>query len=108
MQKKIKERERLLKSIGLCFRCEHRALFHEEKIQPRCECSMTNCAVHSCYMFKPVRPIVLKQLDKKDKRPMSLNYFSCRVCGKKTEDLKAQMIKVKEGFLVWWEPKNNV
>ena len=57
-------------SLGLCFRCEHRARHLQDKTyQPRCECGMTMCAVWSCYMYQPVKPLVLEKSDKRDPRP---------------------------------------
>lgn len=68
---------------SLCFRCEHRALWNETKThRPRCECGSTyyiikdkdgNCeeksySVHSCYMYEPVKPLVL-EMNKGEKRP---------------------------------------
>lgn len=55
-------------NIALCFRCEHRATFHETKRQPRCECGNVTVGVHSCYMFRPTIPPVM-EADKGDKRP---------------------------------------
>lgn len=52
---------------SLCFRCEYRAQYLEEKTlmreanAPRFECSMPNNSVNSCYMFKPVEPVVLER-----------------------------------------------
>jgi hypothetical protein len=53
----------------LCFRCEFRARFleaeHEKRGSghaPRYECG-TGSSVNSCYMFKPVQPLVLELSD---------------------------------------------
>jgi hypothetical protein len=48
---------------GLCFRCEYRARFFEEGHGPRFECNQGNQAVYSCYMDKPVTPVILKLND---------------------------------------------
>ena len=53
---------------GLCYRCEHRAEYLNDKLntgedgyarRPRFECGMGS-SVHSCYMYRPVRPYILK------------------------------------------------
>jgi hypothetical protein len=67
--------------IGLCHRCEHRAKYLEDyerakqKLieqgrrdeipnlfvhRPRCECGLDQ-AVHSCYMYQPVKPLVIEK-----------------------------------------------
>ncbi len=45
---------------GLCHRCDRRAVFHEKGIRPRYECGTTS-SVFSCYMYAPVRPLVLRR-----------------------------------------------
>jgi len=42
--------------IGLCHRCEHRAVHRETGRQPRCECGDPG-AIGGCYMYMPVRPV---------------------------------------------------
>ena len=54
---------------GLCFRCEHRARYHETGRGPRCECQSEKQAVYSCYMYRPVNPVVLAP-NEGDDRPM--------------------------------------
>lgn len=44
---------------GLCYRCEYRAQFHENGHAPRYECG-TGTSYMSCYMYRPVSPIILK------------------------------------------------
>ena len=53
-------------AIGLCHRCEHRAEFLETGVGPRYECQQT-FAVGSCYMYRPVKGLVLAR-DRYDKR----------------------------------------
>ncbi|OGX12796.1 MAG: hypothetical protein A2351_07350 [Omnitrophica bacterium RIFOXYB12_FULL_50_7] len=89
---------------GLCFRCEHRARYLEDKIQPRYECGQPALGVYSCYMFRPVRPLVLKQANKKDPRPiLSMPMISGRVCGVRIADGKAVAKKLKDGIAVFWQ-----
>ena len=45
---------------GLCHRCDRRAEFHEKGVQPRYECG-TGMSVMSCYMYRPVTPLVLRR-----------------------------------------------
>jgi hypothetical protein len=49
--------------LGLCFRCEHRARFLEDRSgeppRPRYQCGETTRAVCSCYMYEPVAPLIL-------------------------------------------------
>ena len=54
----------------LCFRCEHRADFHETQARPRYECGDVEQAVCGCYMYKPVRPVVLER-DEGDPRAVA-------------------------------------
>jgi len=65
INKKTKETKE--KSIGLCFRCEWRARYFETKSGPRMECGMTTRSSYSCYMYTPVKPLVITQ-DKGDRR----------------------------------------
>lgn len=55
-------------SFGLCYRCEHRAEYLNDILntgengyarRPRHECGLS-ISVHSCYMYGPVRPYILK------------------------------------------------
>ena len=55
---------------GLCFRCEHRARYYETGSAPRMECGSPETAVYGCYMYKPVRPVVVGPRDKSDPRPI--------------------------------------
>ena len=61
MKKKSKVRGgdgELAKRTGLCFRCEERALFLETGNAPRCECQTPAVNASTCYMYKPVRPVI--------------------------------------------------
>lgn len=65
--------------MGLCFRCEHRAIFLEEDKKPRAECGNSTRSVVSCYMFTPTKPITVKRSVPNDDRPLSLNILGARV-----------------------------
>ena len=90
---------------GLCFRCEYRAQFLEDKRQPRFECGMIESSVMGCYMFQPVKPICIKPREGDD-RPLSLNILSCRV--ERTENkpnLQLFTIQNENDTLIYWKPK---
>jgi hypothetical protein len=76
------KKDRKKEMYGLCFRCEYRAEYLHDKLNaaendfvsgPRYECSMTG-SVHSCYMYRPVRPYILKA-NKDDKRGLTLPWM---------------------------------
>ena len=55
--------------MSLCYRCEHRAINKEDPDEhPRYECG-TDDSVGSCYMYKPVKPVLLSP-NKGDDRPV--------------------------------------
>lgn len=53
---------------GLCYRCEHRAVYLESGFKPRFECG-TAKTVHGCYMFMPTKPVVVGPIEG-EKRPI--------------------------------------
>lgn len=95
-----------VKRDGLCFRCEHRAAFLEGGSQPRFECGQPSFCSHSCYMFKPVKPVVLTQSDPSDRRPFlgpALIASRASVLRHITDkDLVLRAKKKKGGYLVYW------
>lgn len=95
-----------LKVQGLCFRCEHRALFLEGKGQPRCECGEINNQVCACYMFKPCMPVITTVLEYPGmaKRPrFSSPMLSSRERGVELYggQLHAVRIDKKKACLLW-------
>ena len=91
---------------GLCFRCEHRAEFLEDKIRLRSQCGDTGKAVCSCYAYKPVKPLIIKR-DRTDKvRPVIFggSVLSSRVETVGIKELGLYVKKCKEGYLVYWKP----
>ena len=88
----------------LCYRCQHRVDFLENNnIRPRYECGDITTSKYGCYMWIPIKPIVIIP-DKKDKRPFMLNFFSSRgyyVRPANIED-KVESIKAKGGFVIQW------
>jgi len=91
---------------GLCFRCEHRACFYETGSGPRCECQGHETAVYSCYMYKPVRPVVLKR-NRDDRRPQFAgSMISARSHFVKIADSELALKSGREGGVLYWTPKN--
>jgi len=97
-----------MKKEGLCFRCEWRAKYLEEDSAPRYECSEIDRAICSCYMYKPVMPVVLKT-NSNDKRPQIGtvgNLFSGRSSFIKLIDPKYKMIANDDGtYIIYVVPK---
>lgn len=104
----------------LCYRCEHRAKYLEKLSEskhsdeemyvprPRYECGEIDKAVNGCYMFKPVKPIVIKPRDG-DSRPITLNMLSCRV--ERVDDVKIELElrseQINNSVIFYWAPKKN-
>lgn len=100
--------------IGLCNRCEWRARHIEAGHGPRCECQDIGKSVYSCYMYKPVMPVVLEK-NEQDKRPMFGSYMlSARSHGRLPSELEVEInvkqVTKKEWVLYWVakeRPKRN-
>jgi hypothetical protein len=120
-------------TAGLCHRCEHRIRNIEDKYlrkphahQPRCECGESGHvrddedgkptaapggSKHSCYMYSPVRPLVMVR-DMADDRPMFAgSLLSCRSHAARIAD-ELDVCKAvhkpdlkKEEYLAYWRPK---
>ena len=117
---------------GLCHRCDHWARFLEGKGRPRFECGdvvhschecngtgeykdkkCTNCngsgyilnTKHSCYMYKPVQPIVIAK-DKDDNRPQFAgSIISARSHGVELADMNITLQEYSNGNAIYWTPK---
>jgi hypothetical protein len=99
---------------GLCFRCEHRARFVEfnarfpnstQAPRPRYECGEPNASKHSCYMYQPVRPVILAA-DTGDKRPQlgpAMIAARMHALGFPAE-IKLAAIQYRDGVLPFWLP----
>lgn len=93
-------------SEGLCFRCEHRAKFLEGGSRPRFECGDPSMNKWACYMYQPVKPVVLAKLDKRDKRPqfgpamISSRSKFVRVADEIVLDIQ----HTKDGSFIYWKP----
>ena len=93
---------------GLCFRCEHRAQFLHDKLnapagtefvqRPRYECGMES-SVHSCYMYRPVRPYILKP-NEGERRGLTLPWmFSGRAHAVGIANVEYAARKIKKGLV---------
>jgi hypothetical protein len=92
------------KYIPLCNRCEHRARFHESGKGPRYECSQTQQAVDSCYMYEPVTPVVLKR-NPGDRRPTLVGWlFSARCHAVGLAACSLRIAQRATGTVLWKEP----
>ena len=93
------------KYYGLCHRCEWRADYKETGNRPRYECGM-DTAVVSCYMYRPVAPLILKR-NKGDRRPpLAGAMLSARMYAIGVADGEYTAIKRKNGIVAYWRPKN--
>ena len=118
---------------GLCQRCEHRVRFLEHGIRPRMECGIvprecrvcrdktmqerracTHCngsgysmgmSSGSCYMYRPVRPVVLQRTDPDDPRPMTSGILACRSRGVRLPEMDMKEHLEEDGRLWYWAPK---
>ena len=110
--------KKTVENFGFCFRCEHRVKFLERKARgwkdnytPRCECSMESFSSHSCYMYCPVQPVVMKQEDKKDVRPFpgppmfSARGESIRPIEPIKDNIKLSVKRLKDGMFLYWVPE---
>lgn len=95
-------------SYGLCYRCEHRAVWNETgKHRPRMECGSPTHSSHSCYMYQPVKPVMLGPRDTNDKRPRFAGWaISSRETSKGVPvDLEEHLVATNEqDRLKYWAP----
>lgn len=92
--------------MSLCYRCEHRARFLETGRGPRWECQQPERSVSGCYMYQPVRPVVLKR-NKGDKRPQFGPWMvSARSSFVRLwDEAVLHVSKRKDGNAIYWAPK---
>jgi len=92
--------------ISLCYRCEHRARFLETGERPRYQCK-TDGAAWSCYMYKPVKPLIMAR-NKGDRRPMFSGIaFSARSHAIGIAKGEYQVIKQGKGKAIFYMPKSS-
>jgi len=105
--------------IGLCHRCEHRVKFLEHRGAGRAPCPRVQCgqtgAVVSCYMYRPVRPLILKKSNDDDPRPeigpAMLTSRSTPIRSAEGQllsaiqagELKMRASSTDDGFVLYWD-----
>lgn len=116
--KKQKNKDQLPSHLDtcLCFRCEHRARWHETKgqWQPRCECGDLEGGSWGCYMYRPVRPHKLIKAIPDDERSVfapAMIAARTRSCGHWDEAILEVETFSKEAtseaemiYAVYWAP----
>lgn len=90
---------------GLCYRCEYRAVALETGVSARAECGMLTFAAHSCYMYTPTVPLVVKPVAG-DHRPLTgLWALRARVVAVgKLPDPVLLVAPSEHGSIVYWAP----
>lgn len=77
-------------------------MFLERGYGPRWECQQT-LAVCGCYMYRPVKGVVLKE-DKGDRRPLGgPAIYSARAHGVGLSPGRWTMRRVRGGYATYWE-----
>ena len=94
--------------IGLCYRCEHRALYNETQDHtPRYECGCPSQSVVSCYMYQPVKSLIMAR-NKGDKRPLfGPQMISARSHAIGIAKGEYQVIKQGKGFALFYMPEKS-
>ena len=105
MTEEIQEERNRKHKKGLCFRCEHRARYLEEGSSPRYQCGDVSVNSSGCYMYQPVRPVVLKR-NTGDKRPQFASYvLSARSQFVRVDETaKLKLKEHKDGNELYWVP----
>jgi len=93
--------------MSLCYRCEHRAQFLENGPRPRYECGEIQTSKIACYMYRPVKSVVLAR-DKDDERPQfgppiiaSRSYF-VRIA----DEMELSLDRLnKDESILYWKPR---
>lgn len=99
------------KEVSLCHRCEYRAKHKEEGHAPRFECG-NDGSLHTCYNYKPVRPVSLKYAtyyDHYDKINRSLlpngGLAGARMSAEKIAEGEYQIVEEDGVFTTFFVPK---
>lgn len=100
----IEAKDRHIEYLPLCHRCEFRARFLETGDQPRYECGQPG-AVASCYMFAPVKPLVM-EADNSDRRPLGGPWMiSARRHAVALGDCELVAQRKGRRLLAYWRPR---
>lgn len=102
------EKESTRKDIkGLCFRCDYRARFLETGRRPRFECGNIEQCSHGCYMYKPVKPVILTVQEGYEDRPQfGSAMISARSRYGGEPDVGLTVKEVNGGTVLYWTPKD--
>jgi len=88
----------------LCYRCDARAEFLENGYGPRYECGQVNSAKYSCYMYRPVKPVLLVR-NSNDNRPQFVSYqMSARSHANGFTDMHLELKEADNGSCLYWTP----
>ena len=90
-------------TMSLCYRCEYRAQFLETGNRPRYECGEIEKSKHGCYMYRPIKPVVL-QRDMDDERPQFGPWFfsSHSYFVRIADEMKLNIKQTEEGSTIYW------
>ena len=82
-------------------------MFLESGVRPRYECGEIESAKFSCYMYRPVMPVLLKK-QKEDKREQFAGWMlSARSEAAGMPEMELAAKYKKSGSLLYWIPKSN-
>ena len=95
-----------MESHPLCYRCEHRAAYHEKGHAPRYECG-TDGAVVGCYMYRPVKPVTTRPRTGDNRPQYAGGMFSGRLDGVRVADGKYVMVEKDGEHTVYFTGKDN-
>jgi len=90
-------------TLPLCFRCEHRARFHETGNGPKYECGDRG-AIHSCYMYEPVAPMVMRRNDGDRRVSPGPWFLAARAHALSIAACKVRVVRRRAGWVQWKEP----
>ena len=91
--------------MSLCYRCEHRARFLEDGRRPRYECGEVTDSKTSCYMHRPVSPVVVDKANDGDPRPQfGPAIISARSRFVRVATVHYELTKAHDGHVVYCVP----
>lgn len=87
----------------LCYRCEHRARYHETGERPRFECGDIGTAFISCYMYIPVKPFVIKKDDGDKRDAFGPSFIAARCHAVDVADMTLKLEEQKDNaYMAYW------
>ena len=88
---------------GLCFRCDHRAIFLETGRRPRHECGEIEQCKYACYMHKPVKPVILRARGGDPRPQFGPAAISARSEYAGEPDMELNVMTVEGGAVLYWD-----